>query len=135
MHQRVLVVRGMLCRGNLSYPLTDDVTGVPATGDYRGTAWVADGLLVIGNAATQAHLACYRIGEATPESLLYAAGFEHGEQQRRCAWPNGKPERYVDGWRQAWSERDASALRGFAVEPATGRMVRWATLRRKERGA
>lgn len=75
MHQRVIVMRGMLCRGNLSYPLTDDVTGVPATGDYRGTAWVADGLLVIGDAATQAHLSYYRIGEATPESLLYAAGF------------------------------------------------------------
>ncbi len=110
MHTRVTVFAGMLYRHDVIFPLTCEDTGAPATGDHVGPAWLADGRLVLGDPATQAHLACYRVGDATPDSLVYRNGKEYAAQQARCCMPRGKPEAFVDGWRAGWQERDPSRL-------------------------
>lgn len=39
----------------------------------------------------------------------------------------------MEGWQDAWRERDPAALRGFIVDHDTGRVVREDSLRAKRR--
>lgn len=134
MYQRIQIVLGLLVCDEADYPLTaEDADTATTPADYRGDAWVESGRLVIGRPDRDTVMHCYKIGTATPESIDRAAGTALGKEQKRCFWPNGKSDMFVDSWIAAWEERRPGATRGFIPDfDQGGKMVRESYLKRKQ---
>lgn len=132
--QYVTVLRGeLLGDAFLDCPLFDEATGERVRGDYRGKAYLFPKQLVIGNPAEDVYLQRYVIGEPSDEAWQKHGGFLLGQSQKRCLWPNGKPEAFVDGWKVAWRERDPKALKDFMIDPKTGKTIRWSSYQAKRK--
>lgn len=107
MLQRIFILYGCIWRGDLEYQLFRLDNGEPCkVKQWRGWGAINNGVLVAGDPMTATVLEEYRIApEPTKFSVDWADGYRRGEAQKRCRYPIGQPDAFIEGWREAWQKR------------------------------
>ena len=113
-----MIKRVAIYKGELDVPGFDGEPGLsyklaplddaPFVREFRGDGNREGNQLTIwkGDIRTTVAIGSYLVSDTpTPESLDYYNGYQHGKKQKIMRWPASKPERFVEGWREAWKER------------------------------
>lgn len=102
-----MIIKGFLCEvrmdpvPGLTFPVMH-LNGKPATGDYRGDAWVANGEMRI---VSGTYCEDFKIMPATQSSIDYRDGWVFASNQKRKYTPRNKSSDFIAGWYDNWRDR------------------------------